>query len=245
MFIGIDLSDPFAKQKRRCTRAILGADLRCTLDEWEYSQTGSAIVPSEIAHLPHIVAMDGPQGLAGNPSQRMRLCEHQLGAAGKSPYDFRPIGQPYAGFVRGSVELFHSLYKSRDFHLYGMEQTQGSDANLIEVYPGAAWPVLAKRLLKKKRLLEGRRARYGLMVRLGITFAQKYSIEMLPTHDQLDAAVAAYLAYLFKSGKTCDYGEKPFEDTNVGILREGLIIQPVKSSYQTNWLTVSLSEGAS
>jgi len=46
------------------------------------------------------------------------------------------------------------------------------------------------------------------MGRLGITFAQRYSIKMLPTHDQLDTAVAAYLAYLFKSRKTCDYGEK-------------------------------------
>jgi len=71
------------------------------------------------------------------------------------------------------------------------------------------------------------------MGRLGITFAQRYSIKMLPTHDPLDTAVAAYLAYLaylFKSRKACDYGEKVFEDTNLGILREGLIVQPVKSS---------------
>lgn len=230
MFIGIDLSDPFAKHKRGCTRAILGPDLYCTLDEWEYDPTGSAIVPSEVAHSPHIVAIDGPQGLASNPAQRMRLCEQLLGAAGKSSYAFRPIGQPYAGFVRGSVELFHSLYRSGDFHLHEVEQAQATDTNLIEVYPGAAWPVLARQRLKKKRLLEGRRVRYGLMVRLGITFAQRYSIEMLPTHDQLDATIAAYIAYLFKNGKTCDYGEKPFEDPNLEILREGLIVQPVKSS---------------
>ncbi len=230
MFVGIDLSDAFAKHKRRCTRAILGTNLCCTFDEWEYDPTGSAIVPSVVAHSPHIVAIDGPQGLASNLAQRMRLCEQQLGAAGKSSYAFRPIGQPYAGFVRGSVELFYSLYKSGHFHLHGVEHAQESDTNLIEVYPGAAWPVLARQRLKNKRLLEGRRARYGLMVRLGITFAQRYSIEVLPTHDQLDAAVAAYIAYLFKSGKTCDYGEKPFEDTNLGILREGLIVQPVKSS---------------
>jgi hypothetical protein len=111
-----------------------------------------------------------------------------------------------------------------------MEQPQEPYTNLIEVYPGAAWPVLARQRLKKKRLLEGRRARYGLMVRLGMTFAQRYSIDMPPTHDQLDAAVAAYLAYLFESRKTCDYGEKPFEDTNLRILREGLLVQPIRSS---------------
>lgn len=229
-FIGIDLSDPFAKHKRRSTRSILGTDLYCTFDEWEYNPTGYAIVSSEVAHTPHIVAMDGPQGLASSLERRMRLCEQQLGTAGKSLYEFRPIGQPYAGFVRGSVKLFYSLYKSRNFQLCGIQKTKLSTVNLIEVYPGAAWPVLAGYRLKKKRLLEGRRARYDLMVRLGITFAQRYSIEMPPTHDQLDAAVAAYIAYLFKSGKTCDYGEKPFEDTSLEILREGLIIQPVKSA---------------
>ena len=80
------------------------------------------------------------------------------------------------------------------------------------------------------RLLEGRRARYGLMGRQGITFAQGYSIKTLPTQNQCDAAVAAYLAYLFKSRKTYGYGEKAFEDTNLGILRDGLIVQPVQSS---------------
>ena len=226
-FIGIDLSDPFAKHQRSCTRAILGSDLRCAFDEWEYDATGSAIVPPELVHLPHIVAMDGPQGLAGSSERGMRLCEQQLGAAGKSSYAFRPIGQPYAGFVRGSVGLFHSLCRSGDFHLHGVEQTQESNTNLIEVYPGAAWPVLARQRLKNKRLLEGRRLRYGLMVRLGIIFAQRYSIEMLPTHDQLDAAMAAYIAYLFKNGKTSDYGENPFEDAAAETLREGLIVQPV------------------
>ncbi|MBA7675026.1 hypothetical protein ES703_83254 [subsurface metagenome] len=111
-----------------------------------------------------------------------------------------------------------------------MEQTQEPDINLIEVYSRAAWPVLARQCLKKKRLLESRRARYGLTGRLGITFAQRYSIKMLLTHDQFYAAVAACLAYLFNSRKTCDYGGKLFEDTNLGILREGLIVQPVKSS---------------
>jgi len=230
LFIGIDLSDPFAKHERTCTRAILGAALYCTFDEWEYDLTGSTIVPPKVAHLPHVVAIDGPQGLASSLEHRMRLCEQELGVAGKSPYDFPPIGQLYAGFIRGSVKLFYSLYKSGNFCLHGMRKTKKSEVNLIEVYPGSAWPVLTGHRLKKKSLLEGRRARYDLMVRLGITFAQRYSIEMPPTHDQLDAAVAAYIAYLFKSGKTCDYGEKPFEDTSLGILREGLIIQPVKSA---------------
>ena len=226
LFIGIDLSDPFAKHKRTCTRAILGADLYCTFDEWEYDLTGSTIVPPKVVHSPHIVAIDGPQGLASSLERRMRLCEQQLRAAGKSPYDFRPKEQPYAGFVRGSVKLFYSLYKSRNFQLYGMQKTKLSTVNLIEVYPGSAWPVLAGYRLKKKSLLEGRRARYNLLLEHGMTFDQRYSIGKPPTHDQLDAAIAAYIAYLFKNRKTRNYGNNPLDDASLGVLREGLIVQP-------------------
>ena len=58
-------------------------------------------------------------------------------------------------------------------------------------------------------------------------FSPKYTIEIPPTHDQLDAAVAAYIAYLFTVGKTTEYGQNPFEDSRFGILREGFIVQPV------------------
>lgn len=226
IFVGIDLTDPFAKRRRKCTRAVLGMDLHCTFDEWEYDLSGSLIVPPELERSLCIVAIDGPQGLAGDPARTMRLCEQQLRAAGKSGYDFK-TEQPYAGFVRGSVTLFHSLYQSGIFHLYGMEQGQEPGAKLIEVYPGAAWPWLAGQRLKKKKVLEGRRDRCKLMVRLGVTFAERYTIKMPPTHDQLDAAVASYIAYLFNLGKTYAYGQKPFEDTSRGILREGLIFQPI------------------
>lgn len=227
IFIGIDLTDPYARYKRRCTRAILRANLYCTFDEWEYNRTGSAVLPAQLAEVPYVVAIDGPQGLAGSPGAKMRTCERQLRAAGKSSYTFDLIGQPYAGFVRGSVELFYSLFRSAGFHIHGM--TAESEANLIEVYPGAAWRVLSNEPLKNKKLLEGRNARYDLMVRLGITFAQEKIIQIPPTHDQLDAAVAAYIAYLFKNGKSRDYGEEPYDDTSLKVLREGFIVQPEKA----------------
>lgn len=229
IYIGIDLTDPYAKHKRACARAILGADLHCIFDEWEYSQTGSAMVPSQLERSTYIVAIDGPQGLAKLPEAKMRICERQLHVAGKSPFIFRPLGQPYAGFILGSVELFYSLYRSAAFQIYGIYTKL--EANIIEVYPGAIWPVLAGQLLKNKKLLEGRKARYDLLIKLGLSFHQQYSAEKPPNHDQLDAAVAAYIAYLFKCGKTRDYGEKSFEDSSLKILREGIIVQPIKSSY--------------
>ena len=64
-------------------------------------------------------------------------------------------------------------------------------------------------------------------MRIGIQFSPKYTIEAPPTHDQLDAAIAAYVAYLLTIGETMEYGQNPFEDERLGVLREGLIIQPV------------------
>ncbi len=226
IFIGIDLSDPFAKRGRPCARATIRPNLNCIFDEWEYDVTGNQIVPDDILPTQFLVAIDGPQGLAGNPECTMRLSERRLAAAGKSPYAFRPIGQPYAGFVQGSVRLFHSLGKSQRFQLYGLNNEK-VDANLIEVYPGAAWPVISGHRLPNKKFLAGRQSRYALLIRMGITFSPKYTLEVPPTHDELDAAVAAYIAYLFTIGRTTEYGQNPFEDNRLGVLREGLIIQPV------------------
>ena len=226
MFIGIDLSDPFAKRGRPCTRATIRPNLNCIFDEWEYDVTGSQIVPDDILPTQFLVAIDGPQGLAGNPECTMRLSERKLAAAGKSPYSFPPIGKPYAGFVRGSVKLFYVLSKSHRFRLYGLEKDE-SDANLIEVYPGASWPVVAGPGLPKKTSLPGRKRRYESLLKKGIQFSDEYTAEILPTHDQLDAAMAAYTAYLFTIGKTIAHGHNPFEDGRHHILREGLMVQPL------------------
>jgi len=226
-YIGIDLSDPFAKGRRPCTRATIGANLTCTFDEWEYALTGNQIVLDGIPSSQFALAIDGPQGLAGSPECMMRVSERKLGAAGKSPYSFPPIGQPYAGFIQGSVKLFYSLSKSHRFGLYGLEKHK-LNTNLIEVYPGASWPVIAGHGLPKKRLQAGRRCRYEALLKNGIRFGPEYTAEFLPTHDQLDAAIAAYTAYLFTIGRTIAYGQSPFEDKRLHILREGLIIQPLR-----------------
>jgi hypothetical protein len=227
VFIGIDLSDPFAKRKRPCTRATMGANLNCIFDEWEYDLTSSRIIRDRMPSAGFVLAIDGPQGLAGQPECRMRLSERELGAAGKSPYSFQPLGKPYAGFVQGSVKLFYVLSKSRGFRLCGLKRDK-SDANLIEVYPGASWPIIAGPGLPKKRSLAGRKCRYESLLKRGMQFSDEYTAEIPPTHDQLDAAIAAYTAYLFTIGKTIAHGHNPFDDRRFRLLREGLIIQPVR-----------------
>lgn len=224
-FIGIDLTDPFARNKRPCDRAILDNELKCLFDRWDYEPGGDQIIPESIIHEKCILAIDGPQGLAGNEEDNMRLSEHELRTAGKSPYTFPVQGKPYAGFIKGSVQLFFQLDKSGRFHLFGFGNDRGY-TNLIEVYPGAAWPVLAGHRLPNKKLVIGRQSRYELLKQLGLKFDLDDTV--LPTHDQLDAAVAAYTAYLFFIRKATEHGLPPFEDKAAGVIREGFILQPIK-----------------
>jgi len=227
VFIGIDPIDPHAVRQRPCTRAILAPDLRCVFNEWEYNESGKGMIPASVGDARFIVAVDGPQGLAGSPDRTMRACERELGAAGKSPYNFPPSGHLFAGFVCGSVRLFHAMYKSGDFRLYGDLGVERSHANLIEVYPGAAWQVLAgKERLPRKTLKAGREVRLELLKEQGLTFPG-VAPQVIPTHDDLDAAMAAYIAYLFVNARTTDCGEPPVEDVQHAVLREGFIVQPI------------------
>jgi len=224
VFFGIDLSIA-----RPSARAALNTNFVCTFDEWQYNNTADGIIPKENISQRSILAIDGPQGLAGLPEDAMRKSDRLLGAAGKSPYDFPMKGKPYAGFVRGSVVLFYSIYRSHHFHVNGMTETERFYHTVIEVYPGAAWRVLNNGIwLSKKRSKSGREERFNLLKKLGLTFPQFVSPD-LPTHDQLDAAVAAYTGYLFANNRTVIHGDYPSEDLKNEVLREGFIVQPEKS----------------
>ena len=101
-----------------------------------------------------------------------------------------------------------------------VDETNSSEANLIEVYPGAAWPVFSTHRLSKKTTVKGRVERRELLEAQGLRFHD----ESVPSHDELDAAIAAYTAWLFKNGNSQLVGESPFVEHD--ILREGFIVQP-------------------
>jgi len=232
-FIGIDLSDITRDPPRPSARAVLNVvnhKLHCQFDEWEKSQGPLALVPSYVKGSDFILAIDGPQGLAGDQSCNMRVAERKLATPGKSPYlpPTLPSNFPYASFVWGAVKLFFSLSEDYGnlFRLYGAQSVKRSQANLIEVYPGKGWLCLKEPsiTLPKKKSLDGRKCRYALLERLDIKFPHKFTIERPPCHDQLDAALAAYTAYLFESEGTCDKGKAPWKDKD--FLREGIIVQP-------------------
>lgn len=223
VFVGLDPADPYAKKVRPWDYALLDQSLRCTFGQWEHKRDGNGIIPASISKRPLVLAVDGPQGLAGNETARERICEGELHTPGHTPYGFPTLGRPFAGFIRGSVEIFYQLVVCKNaFHLYGLRNKAASNNRVIEVFPGAAWRVLAEKQLPRKRSPNGRIARVELLQSLGVDLP----INPLPTHDQLDAAIAAWTAREFSRGSAVIHGSPPKIDFATQVLREGFIVQP-------------------
>jgi hypothetical protein len=223
-YVGLDLTDPYAGRKRPCDLAVLGPALDCTFAKWNYQADGTGIVPSRALGRSFIMAVDGPQGLAGKPEATVRESERLVNAPGRTPFDLPEPGKPYAGFIKGSVLLFYRLVTSGSrFRLLGLDDVPAGDANLIEVYPGGAWKIVSDQPLPPKRTVDGRSARVDVLKSLGITFESRD----LPTDDQLDAALAAWTAFSFDQGRAKAEGLNPEMDHEVGAVREGFVVHPL------------------
>ena len=221
-YIGLDLTDLSKHPARAVDYAILDESLECSFGQWHYRGSLEDIIPPIVQNNPFVMAIDGPQGLAGTPGARMRVAEKKLGTPGKSPYG-SPHSGPFAGYVRGSVHLFRQLaLEDPRFILCGLEGSNGCKANLIEVYPGHAWQQMSGRKLSKKTSAEGRGERMHIVEHCGVTLPDRN----LPTHDQLDAAIAAWTAYRYVQGRVHLHGHPPFFDSAADIIREGYIVEP-------------------
>ena len=223
-FIGLDLSDPTARNPRPCDYAVMDADLVCAFGQWEYREDGARIIPDQAIGRSFILAVDGPQGLAGAPDAKVRESERLVRAPGRTPYALpEPGSAPYAGLIAGSVRLFAALVASGSrFRLLGLNGTPASDATLIEAFPGGAWKALADGArLPAKRTAEGRRVRAEMLAGLGMRLPDGAA----PTDDQLDAAVAAWTAHKLWVGEADAVGEPPALD-GAGVIREGYVVMP-------------------
>lgn len=226
-FIGLDMVDGCKPTPKPVCVAFLDRNLVCRFETWEFDERGVGLFPGQLGAPGFVLAIDGPQGLAGSPDQKKRECERAGGVAGKSPYDFPLPEQIYSGLVTSSVRLFASLWQSGCFHLFGLPEAPAHKASLIEVYPGKAYRDLAKPRdihLKRKRSSEGRGQRRWLLEEAGLDLRRAD----LPCeeHDQLDAALAAYTALLFASSKFTKQGITPSWDEHNKVLREGFIVYP-------------------
>jgi len=223
LFVGVDLTDPTVGTPRPCDVAVLDGGLRCSFSVWDYREDALGILPAIAVGRSFVLAIDGPQGLAGQPGATVRESERIVNAPGRSPYDLPSNGGPYSGFIAGSVRLFHSLVTSgARFRLLGLNDVPVREANLMEVFPGGGWRVLAGSPLPAKRSDEGRRRRFELLAAQGVSFPEG----PVPTDDQLDAAMAAWIAYCMATGNARLEGSVPVLDTSAAVIREGYIVLP-------------------
>jgi hypothetical protein len=227
-YLGIDLSDRYAKQRRPndvCgLTSIEPNKLSSVFWQWEWSEPQHRIDVSEITaeiRAAKSTMIDGPQGLASS-GNTLRECERTCGAAGKTPDILPSLGNPFAGFVRSSVELFDA-FAVAEFLVSPSKFIGG----ISEVYPGDIWHRLVGRTIPKKSTQEGRRTRKRILQALGVI-----GLPDLPTHDQNDACISALMAAA-ADGKVGGMSVRgiglPLARDPDGTLREGPIVVPLLS----------------
>jgi hypothetical protein len=227
-FIGIDLTDPYAKRRRDVDVAILDAAGICEFCTVPPASTSTDVATwsSALDLRPSsgdVLVIDGPLALAA-PGATMRDCERLLGAPGKTP-DHLPIpgSRPFAGYVRGSIELARALIASG--WTPAGESAPLATATMLEAFPGASWTVLAGMRLPHKATASGIIARATLLEEHGIAFAARPR-----THDQLDAALCAFLGWTLRRNATAVAAIGRYCSDPRGEPREGVIVQICRAS---------------
>ncbi|MCC6130886.1 MAG: Si-specific NAD(P)(+) transhydrogenase [Acidobacteria bacterium] len=216
-FVGVDLTDPYAREPRPVTVAFMDRWRRVQFRTWTFDPLGTGLLPDEVLAEGFVLAIDGPQGLP-QKGQKLRQAEKLLKGSGKTAFALPKLEVPYPGFVPGSVALFSALREKG----HGVLGEAGYDETvLIEAYPDDLWTRWTGHKLPKRILPSGRRARFDCLRGFGVELPAG---EDATTHDQLDAAAAAFAAYLWATGRAREIGVKPEFDPAFGFLREGTIV---------------------
>jgi hypothetical protein len=225
-YLGIDLTDRYSAECRDidvCGLEPLGnGRFAASFWHWKWDRAPHTLdirlLRPEL-RTARLIMIDGPQGLAAKGS-KLRICERQSAAVGKTPDTPPALDKPFAGFIRSSLDFFQEL---------GREGIAISPANLAggawEVYPGPIWMLLAGAPLPRKSTDAGRLARKRMMEALGVD-----GLPSLPTHDQNDACVAAFLGAVVGGqvpGLRAIHIGAPLALDSDGTLREGPMVVPV------------------
>jgi len=235
-FIGIDLTSAFAASPRAIDIAVLDdrRNARFFAVAWPnaeavISRDASFLTEMLRAQVPVgsseriVIAIDGPQGLAA-VGNTMRSCERILGTPGRTPSTLPPAeetGAPFQGYIRSSIDLFAGLVGVDPRRtLAGFNGVGNLAADLWEVFPGAEWVVLAKRQLPLKTTAAGRQVRRTLFEALQVAFPTP----AIPTADQNDALVGAYLAWCLHNRPSSVELVGVAPATADGEIREGFIL---------------------
>ncbi len=147
-FIGLDLTDPWARRPRDVDVALVDERGNCEFAALPGDDVRGALGRMSGPRNGDVLIIDGPLGLAA-PGSRLRECERVLATAGKTP-DVLPLPgtRPYAGFVRGSVELAMQL--NADGWAPAADGVDAASATMLEAYPGCSWRALSGARLPRK-----------------------------------------------------------------------------------------------
>jgi Protein of unknown function (DUF429) len=175
----------------------------------------------------NVVLLDGPQGWKDPDSELLhwRRCENELFTPAKTGVAGSVKPWPALGYVQFCIDVFSGLAERN------AELVQGSPIEIprfllaIETFPTSAWRSLGLRPLPsryktERSEIEGRtgelRGKFGI------------ATEVTPSHDELQALVAALAGLSILEGNSSGYclaGSPPVYKN--GILCEGFIVNPV------------------
>lgn len=229
-YIGADLTDRYSRARRDIDVCGLRCDeknrFHADFWKWNWPAPQSKLDPASIAAIVAEVnsarstMLDGPQGFA-SIGQNMRECERLCGAVGKTPDNEPPLNQPFAGYIRSSIELFSAFAQA------GVNVSPpGFRGGVSEVYPGDIWSrlVIPTRALPRKKLTDGQQARKLILEALGVV-----NLPDEPNDDQNDACISAVMAaaaHGMVPGVTVSGLGLPLVIEEGGILREGQMVIP-------------------
>jgi predicted RNase H-like nuclease len=240
VFIGIDTT----AGSRPMTVAVLDGDLNI-LDL--SSNSASEIVDIIDAYPQATCGIDAPimpnRGLLADPAyrtrvdlsptqsnyQEYRVCEFELRRRGMYIYHTPSDAERVPQWIAASWELYNRL-RALGF----VDYPHTGSRRLFEIYPHGAFTTLLKKRPYRKTSIEGRIQRQLLLYHEGVEIPDplfvlqswtphqfltgSLDMERIHTHDELDALVAAYTAYLLN----CE----PQHTVVVGDERDGQIVLP-------------------
>jgi predicted nuclease with RNAse H fold len=155
---------------------------------------------------------------------KWRVCEFELRRRNLRMYNTPNTEKAAPGWVKTSFTLFNRL-RSMGFRFFIAEE-ETEQQTVIEVQPHASFAALLERRPFLKRNLEGRMQRQLVLYLEGLDISNPmHALEEITRHhlltgqmplgglyehDQLDALVAAYTAYLVgvKSDRVCQVGDR-------------------------------------
>lgn len=178
-------------------------------------------------HGVRIVLLDGPQGWK-DPStdlKECRYCERILNTPGKTGVRGRSKPQNYLPFLTFSISTFAHLVKSGGVLCSDPVITMPKhDLLVLESFPNSAWRKLCISPLPGKR----RATQSDIVSHLKkLRGFYRFRTNRLPTHDELQALVAALAGPSILAGNLGAYIAEGSRPKNIdGMIVEGFIVNP-------------------